>query len=99
MPALDVGTAAPAFEALQGQLLDAPEEVPDPVAAEAPAESAAETVVEAAAEVVAELPAAAPAEAPAMTSSLFGADGTPALPESDFPDSSDPSHPPPQPQH
>jgi len=99
LPALDVGTAAPAFEALQGQLLDAPEEVPDPVAAEAPAESAAETVVEAAAEVIAELPAAAPAEAPAMTSSLFGADGTPAPPESDSPDSSDPSHPPPQPQH
>jgi segregation and condensation protein B len=99
LPALDVGTAPPAFEALQGQLLDAPEEVPDPVAAEAPAESASQPLAEATAEVIAELSAAAPAEARAMTSSLFGADGTPALPESDSPESSDPSHPPPQPQH
>jgi segregation and condensation protein B len=72
LPALEAGGEAPAFEALQGQLLadDAP--------AELPAEAAVETP-----------------EAPAPSQSLFGADGTPALPESD---PSDPHPLPPQPQ-
>ena len=135
LPALDVGSEPPAFEALQGQLLDAPDDMP---AETTPAESAAETATEAAeAEQLALVPAddpssadepadadpaapvepdplpsetasaeppAAPAETspaepappaapalPAPSSSLFGADGTPALPNSD------PRDPPPQP--
>ncbi|MFT7722098.1 MAG: SMC-Scp complex subunit ScpB [Roseateles sp.] len=75
LPALDVGTEPPAFEALQGQLLDAADEVADTPAADA------------------SLAEAPPANPPAPGQSLFGADGTPALPPSD------PTDPPPQPQH
>ncbi|MGM9481211.1 SMC-Scp complex subunit ScpB [Roseateles sp. NT4] len=86
LPALDVGSEPPAFEALQGQLLDAAEEAPpESPAAEEPAAD----------EPVAEEPAAdepAPAEAPAPSLSLFGDDGTPALPNPD------PEDPPPQTQ-
>lgn len=135
LPALDVGSEPPAFEALQGQLLDAPDDMP---AEPTPAEPAAETGTEAAeAQQLALVPAAElpsadePADAdpaapvepgpvssetasaepavalaetypaepappaapllPAPSSSLFGADGTPALPNSD------PRDPPPQP--
>ncbi len=63
LPALEVGGEPPAFEALQGQLLDGAEEAPtEPVA-----------------------------EASVPTQSLFGDDGTPALPNPD------PNDPPPQP--
>ena len=65
LPALEVGSAPPAFEALQGQLLDAPAE--DAPAVEDAAEAAA-------------------------TQSLFGADGTPVIPNPD------PTDPPPHPQ-
>lgn len=124
LPALDVGGEQPAFEALQGQLLDAPEDAP----AQAPladTESAATEalqlelapgaeapqVLEPAADPVApeaetpppqrppadvEAPSLEPAppaepDLPAPSASLFGADGTPALPNPD------PSDPPPQP--
>ena len=74
LPALEAGGEAPAFEALQGQLLadadEAPPETPE------------------------ELPVDTP-EAPALSQSLFGTDGTPALPD---PHPSDPDLPPPQPQ-
>ncbi|MFG6433226.1 SMC-Scp complex subunit ScpB [Roseateles sp. LYH14W] len=66
LPALEAGGEAPAFEALQGQLLADADEAP----VETP-------------------------EAPALSQSLFGADGTPALPDSD---PSEPNLPPPQPQ-
>jgi len=93
LPALEVGSEPPAFEALQGQLLDAAEEVPE-VPIEVPAEAtAAETPVEAAAETPEAEPAQAPADLPAPSLSLFGDDGTPALPNPD------PTDPPPQPQH
>jgi segregation and condensation protein B len=122
LPALDVGGEAPAFEALQGQLLDAPEDVPaEPPAAdgdaandaaaplelapaaETPAAGTPATPEPALAEPAVEPPPAdalpAPAEPappaepdlPAPSTSLFGADGTPALPNSD------PTDPPPQP--
>jgi len=115
LPALDAGSAPPAFEALQGQLLDDPadEAAASPAANEladsallAPAEAAPDAtpapstddaVVEPAApaEPALDLPTepAAPAapDLPAPSTSLFGADGTPALP------TSDPSDPPPQP--
>jgi len=77
LPALEVGGEAPAFESLQGQLLDAAEEpviepVPEPVREDA----------------------APPApELPPPSLSLFGDDGTPALPNPD------PLDPPPQPPH
>ncbi|MBV8033564.1 SMC-Scp complex subunit ScpB [Roseateles sp.] len=71
LPALEVGGAPPAFEALQGQLLEAAEEA-TPAAVPAEAEP--------------------PAEAPAPSPSLFGDDGTPALPNPD------PQDLPPQPQ-
>ena len=77
LPALEVGGEPPAFEALQGQLLDAADEAPS---------------AEAAAEIPADLPPQAPAETAVPTQSLFGDDGTPALPNPD------PSDPPPQPQ-
>lgn len=84
LPALDVsGSEPPAFEALQGQLLEA---------ADAADDAPAETPAVAPAEVPADLPAEAPAEVPAPSLSLFGDDGTPALPNPD------PSDPPPQPQ-
>lgn len=84
LPALDVGSEPPAFEALQGQLLDAAEEAsPEVPAAEAQAPAEA---------VVATEEAAAEAEAPAPSLSLFGDDGTPALPNPD------PEDPPPQTQ-
>jgi segregation and condensation protein B len=82
LPALEVGGEPPAFEALQGQLLDDAE--PEP-AAPPPAE-AAETELADVPEVVAEPPVE---DVPVMTS-LFGADGTPALPESAPTDPSDP---------
>jgi segregation and condensation protein B len=72
LPALDVGgESPPAFEALQGQLLDAADEAS------------------------AETPTEVTAEEPVPSLSLFGDDGTPALPD---PDPSDPNPPPPQPQ-
>jgi segregation and condensation protein B len=74
LPALDVGSEPPAFEALQGQLLEAADG-PEP-----PPETPAET------------PAEVPAEEIAPSLSLFGDDGTPALPNPD------PNDPPPQPQ-
>ncbi len=83
LPALEVGGEAPAFESLQGQLLDAADELP--------AQTAAEAAVEAPAEIAADVPT----DAPVPSLSLFGDDGTPALPN---PDPSDPSDPPPQPQ-
>ncbi len=64
LPALEVGSEPPAFEALQGQLLDPADAEP------APAEVADQAV--------------------AATPSLFGADGTPAIPESAPTDPSDP---------
>lgn len=89
LPALDVGGEPPAFEALQGQLLeaaeDAPAEVPGPAPEPAPEPSPEPTPEPAF--------APEPAEAPAPSSSLFGDDGTPALPH---PDPSDPNPPPPQ---
>lgn len=80
LPALEVGSEPPAFEALQGQLLGAADDAPpvEPAAAEVAAVEEA-----AAAEVVA-------AEAPTPSLSLFGDDGTPALPNPD------PEDPPPQ---
>ncbi|MFG6414654.1 SMC-Scp complex subunit ScpB [Roseateles sp. DC23W] len=88
LPALEVGTEPPAFEALQGQLLDVAER-DEPAAAE----PAVEEPIEAAADVPTDAATADPVVAPAQapTQSLFGADGTPALPPSDFPDPSDPS--------
>jgi len=79
LPALEVGTEAPAFEALQGQLLEAAEQLPEP-AADQPADIAAD------------LPADSPGAPAAPTQSLFGDDGTPAIPNPD------PTDPPPQPQ-
>ena len=105
LPALDVGSAPPAFEALQGQLLndadDAPAEAvadasiesPTAVAVDAPAEAGADAPAEVLAETPAAEPAQAPADLPAPSLSLFGDDGTPALP------SPDPTDPLPQPQH
>ena len=77
LPALEVGSEPPAFEALQGQLLDAADEAPPE---EPPADVPADT------------PADATTEAPAPSMSLFGDDGTPAIPHPD------PNDPPPQPQ-
>jgi len=94
LPALDVGSAPPAFEALQGQLLVDADEVPPAAVAEAPAEAAAaQAPVEPVAETPEAEPAQAPADLPAPSLSLFGDDGTPALPNPD------PTDPPPQPQH
>lgn len=119
LPALDVGSAPPAFEALQGQLLDEVDGAPaEPVAVDAtvaalttddlpvasmddtePApESAAALAAEVLPKVLPEmLPAAAQppvaAELPIASTSLFGADGTPALP------TPDPTDTPPQPLH
>jgi segregation and condensation protein B len=98
LPALDVGSAPPAFEALQGQLLDATEEAEGAApAAEPPAAELQPAPVEQPAPAEPPAPAELPAETPVASSSLFGADGTPALPASTDPDS-DPQHPPPQPQ-
>ena len=85
LPALEAGGEPPAFEALQGQLLNDADDAPAVMPEEAPE---APEALEAA-------PVETP-EAPAMSSSLFGDDGTPALPN---PDPSDPAPTPPQPQH
>lgn len=98
LPALEASTAPPAFEALQGQLLDAAD---DAAPAAESAEPAAEAAVDMAAAEPAEtpvapaddLPVAAAADEPVLSKSLFGDDGTPALP------SPDPNDPSPQPQH
>lgn len=86
LPALEVGSEPPAFEALQGQLLEAaepaPAETPEPALEPAPEPTSAE------------VPAEVPAEMPAPSLSLFGDDGTPAVPQADPSD----SHPLP-PQH
>lgn len=122
LPALDVGSEPPPFEALQGQLLDAPEEgaagvdSPDPVSegvaavlapdeafpealAEVPAELPLQVPADAPFEVLSTAPMDAPAETPVempmqplVSSSLFGEDGTPALPT---PDPSESTEPPP----
>ena len=109
LPALDVGSQPPAFEALQGQLLDAPDEAPVDTPDEAPLDIPAPApadapALEAAAAAAPDVPVAAdaalaheaapvtPAELPAPSRSLFGDDGTPALPNPD------PNDPPPQPQ-
>ena len=105
LPALEVGSEPPAFEALQGQLLDAEE--PEAVASDAAAPEAvledavtaqtSEAAVPAAVNepIVEPTPASAPEPAPqtashaappAPSSSLFGADGTPALPPTDLND-------------
>ena len=82
LPELDIGgEPPPAFEALQGQLLDAAADT------EAPADAPAETPAAAAAD----MPADPPAEEVVPSLSLFGDDGTPALPNPD------PTDPPPQP--
>ncbi|MDR7297604.1 segregation and condensation protein B [Pelomonas aquatica] len=81
LPALDVGTEPPAFEALQGRLLDDTAEA-----------ATAEPAPDVPAELPAEVPTEIPAGAPAPSQSLFGDDGTPALPNPD------PNDPPPQPQ-
>ncbi|MFG6455385.1 SMC-Scp complex subunit ScpB [Roseateles sp. BYS96W] len=109
LPALEVGSEPPAFEALQGQLLTDPEEAaaepsPPPPAAGAPvgavelAAPAPEPLVEAGVQGNAdgEPPAEPSVDAPPLSQSLFGADGTPALPNPDF---TDPSDPPSQPPH
>ncbi|MCY4746534.1 SMC-Scp complex subunit ScpB [Pelomonas sp. UHG3] len=115
LPALDVGSAPPAFEALQGQLLDEVDEAPaEPVAVDATVaalttddlpvvsvddtEPAPESAAALAAQVLPEVlhAAAQPpvaAELPIASTSLFGADGTPALP------TPDPTDTPPQPLH
>ncbi|MFG6440928.1 SMC-Scp complex subunit ScpB [Roseateles sp. LKC17W] len=115
LPALDVGSAPPAFEALQGQLLDAADEVPaeppaqdvavappapDDLSVASPADAGSESEPEPAeapaaeAPPVAALPDAVPdLLVPTASSSLFGADGTPALP------TLDPTDTPPQPLH
>lgn len=91
LPALEVGSEPPAFEALQGQLLADADEAPADAPADIPADQPVEPSAESPADEVAEA-----AEAPAMSQSLFGADGTPAIPDSE---STDPTLPPPQPQH
>lgn len=50
LPALDVGSEPPAFEALQGQLLDVTDDATSGAAAEAPAETPAESTAEGPAE-------------------------------------------------
>ena len=129
LPALDVGAEPLPFEALQGQLLDAPQEpaaavelagplaelaavaaLPEPASAEVPAELLAEApspaplhapvdadapdeaLIGAPTDAPVDVPADVPMEAPVVSSSLFGADGTPALPT---PDPSAPTEPPP----
>jgi segregation and condensation protein B len=94
LPALEVGSEPPAFEALQGQLLtDADEPADDPVVSVAvPAETPGEPAIEA--PQTPDTPETS--QAPALSQSLFGDDGTPALPK---PDPSDPTPPPPQLQH
>lgn len=105
LPALDVGSEPPAFEALQGQLLADAEEVPAETPAEAAPEAPSEPAVDTLAEPLAAAPEPepeatdAPTDLPAPSLSLFGNDGTPALPDPDSIDSSDPTDPPPQPQH
>jgi len=87
LPTLEAGGEAPAFESLQGQLLSDADDAPAAVA-----EEAVVTTPE-------EIPEAAPVETPdvpALSLSLFGDDGTPALPDH-YP--SDPTPTPPQPQH
>lgn len=97
LPALDVGSEPPAFEALQGQLLadaaEVPAEVLPEVAADLPVAPPAVAPEALPAEPV---PAEAPADLPVPSLSLFGNDGTPALPD---PDPTDPTDPSPQPQH
>ncbi len=122
LPALDVGSEPPPFEALQGQLLGPDEEgAPEAESALQPARLEAdearladglaqlrqpEPAVDEAQAVapVVDVPQPAPTEAqvamlagvpmpaPVLSSSLFGADGTPALPT---PDLSDPTELPP----
>jgi segregation and condensation protein B len=119
LPVLEAGGEAPAFEALQGQLLSDADEAPAEAREEAlvaasdegpdgaPEETPEETREEAREETREETPDEAPVatpeaaplqtpDAPALSRSLFGDDGTPALPD---PDPSDPTEPPPQPQH
>ncbi|MCE4553326.1 SMC-Scp complex subunit ScpB [Pelomonas cellulosilytica] len=93
LPALDVGTAPPAFEALQGQLLDTDEPAPvEPSADEAVAAEPALPEAAAAEAPVAEAAEAEPAaDVPPPSLSLFGVDGTPVIPPSE------PNDPPPQP--
>ncbi len=99
LPALDVASEPPAFEALQGQLLaDADEAVAaEPVAPMEPPSALADEPPVAAQE----LPIAPSSpEVPVPSSSLFGADGTPAIPLPDTdPDRTDPTDPPSQPPH
>ena len=93
LPALEVGGEAPAFESLQGQLLDAAEEpVSEPVT-ESVIEPVIEPMPEPETEPVAEDAAPPAPELPPPSLSLFGDDGTPALPNPD------PVEPPPQPPH
>jgi segregation and condensation protein B len=97
LPALDVGGEAPAFEALQGQLLDAPDEAAtDQPAAQPAIEPAAEPATDAPAEPAAEAAAEPVADEalvqPIPMQSLLGEDGTPPIPNPD------PNDPPPQPQ-
>jgi len=92
LPALEVGSEPPAFEALQGQLLDVADDVPAEAATQAAAEEApAEPIAEPGAEPAVEPATAETVPEPAPTRSLLGDDGTPALPNPD------PNDPPPQP--
>jgi segregation and condensation protein B len=103
LPVLEAGGEAPAFEALQGQLLSDADEAPAEAHEEALAARSEEAPEETIKETPEDTPAAAPEaaplqtpELPSLSRSLFGDDGTPALPD---PDPSDPTEPPPQPQH
>ena len=95
LPALEVGGEAPAFEALQGQLLEAPEDAAAPTEPELPDLTASEPAQAEPADPESEpaTPAAieSAAQMPPPSLSLFGDDGTPALPNPD------PEDPPPQP--
>ncbi|MEO6279154.1 SMC-Scp complex subunit ScpB [Roseateles sp.] len=89
LPTLEVGSEPPAFEALQGQLLSDVDDAPPAAAPEDASATTPDQVPDQAQE-------AAPVEtpdAPALSRSLFGDDGTPALPNPD------PTDTPPQPQH
>lgn len=108
LPALEVGSEPPAFEALQGQLLEAPDNASDEPTPDAAAEAHDAPPLALSGELPDELPGGLPVNEPtagrdadaaspaaplvAPSSSLFGDDGTPALPNPD------PNDPPPQPQ-
>lgn len=96
LPALDVGSEPPAFEALQGQLLDAADDTASDMAAEAPAGSHADAVADAPPDAV-EAPeellvAVAPVDLPALPAKALQ-DDPPAQSSPEAPSSPDASHP------